>query len=460
MSNRFPITALASALVLLGGCAPTPGPYGLFHPGDTTRRNSEAVGRTDYQGASTVEGWGYDDDGEVVSMGEGDVEENGSFSVKLPADTLRVVLEVRDEEGGTLGSSLLAVTAAAGEVATSAPVNAESSLEVAVYTAMVTAGTLSTDIDVVDLRARLDANLTVEAAASADANLVATLAVGVAAAQLAAASAYAEAGVSLPADAFVATEASAASAYDVALDADLTLAEDVGDGVEISAVASLAYDALIEGMMEARSSLGVAADTQWEGEAQAGLALVFYVEEATSGSSSGVSLELAAGQLEAYFAGAAAVAATAEAPAAESAAIDAAAQLEVASAAAAAAADVEAMRDAWAAFRGALVGPSSEDTLADLVLSTSAILALDGLLTATLSTSADLDASVAATTEAAVGASDSASVMATGVNGAWGEFTAETRVAAALVVQDLNEAEALASLVVLATGSFRAGESE
>ncbi|MFN7146590.1 MAG: hypothetical protein ACK4YP_22635, partial [Myxococcota bacterium] len=233
------------ALLLLGACStgevPGAGPEdkpGTDQPETSASRVKGRVG-AEAGMATTVRAYSFSAEGQPIVHGEAEVSEGGSYEVEVPAEARRVVIEASGE-AGIVGAVLVARTALEGETVLAAPIDAETSLEASVYVAVVSDGMSPDEIDVVGLRARIDAAVAAAAEASADAEAtVSSLAMGVHAALEAEARAYAAAGAEWSADAAIDATAEASAAYDAALDA----AEE--GAAEAEAEAEAAYEAFV-----------------------------------------------------------------------------------------------------------------------------------------------------------------------------------------------------------------------
>ncbi|RKG70808.1 hypothetical protein D7W79_31450 [Corallococcus exercitus] len=136
-------------------------------------------------------------DGQAKVLAETDVDEQGTYRLKLDQPYVRVILDAVNNSGGTRASALLDSTEAAPgqDVRTAPPMTLETALEAEVYTQMVRDGVEPGNVDTVDLRLRLTASRAQAVQKSGDIpGALRTLGVAVRAAQQARLRAYAKPG--------------------------------------------------------------------------------------------------------------------------------------------------------------------------------------------------------------------------------------------------------------------------
>ncbi|MCB9764262.1 MAG: hypothetical protein H6739_31105 [Alphaproteobacteria bacterium] len=357
---------IALVLALTTGC--NPGTSGPDDDPNNPANDSTVQGRVDdgagqqslsFGGAGTMEAAQtarlsrVKDDGSLEVISETSIDSSGSYSLEAPSSQDRMVLEALDASGEVVAAAILEATAEAeGGAVTATPMDSESTVEARVFVEMIAHGVQKSDVNVVDLRGRIDAAMASAVKASseqggdAEAQLT-VLAEAMWAAQRSEEMAYADMGLDLSqADMFM-MELDVSQALSAALDA--------GEPAEIS------YDAFFDAIVLVHEEAGADARTQSEAEAQASFSTRLIVEqrlgseaadlaEATVVHAAEGEAMLTARATEAILASADVTAAV-EAHA-EDAAEDLTSDVD-------AAADAAEAHEAWATWRAELVGEGS-----------------------------------------------------------------------------------------------------
>lgn len=222
-----------------------------------------------------------DPDGTVI--GEGTVQADGTFEVLVPDGREKVVVAALDDAGQRTGAVLVEATGEARGTVTSAPIDAETSVEVAVWERLLAEGHAPRDIDTVDLRTRIFADLAAEISnierdgETGDAEIDA-VAEAVLVAQATRLDALADANVETTQEALWTAKLDAMSAlstdladgadgratftafYDAALDAEADLGIDARAASHAEHQASIAFRALLDARLGARERSGDALD--------------------------------------------------------------------------------------------------------------------------------------------------------------------------------------------------------
>jgi hypothetical protein len=201
--------------------------------------------------------------GSLEVVGEADVSAQGSYTLDVPADQQRLVIQAVDASGTVVASALLEASGTAESSVVAPPMDSESSLEAQLFIQMVADGTQAAQIDVVDLRSRVTADMAVAAqqgasTATALGTRVKVLAEAVRAAQETELRAYGKAGVQTSQGALFEAELAAAAKLNAALDAGTS--------------AEAAYQAFHAEVAAAAERLGADAKEQAQAESSAGVA--------------------------------------------------------------------------------------------------------------------------------------------------------------------------------------------
>lgn len=234
---------------------------------DTNDSGDRAVvnGRTTDSGSRTTVARPL---GSTTTIGSGDVEADGSYSVVVTANAGAVVITAYDEFGAMTGSVLVDAGPGLGSEVVAAPIDAETSVEAAVAAEVVASAAGS--VDTVDLRGRINAEV---ASAVSTGDATASIA-ALAAAQLAASAAedasLQAAGCDFDVAARLAASIDARQSYDAALDA---------------AVATSAAQTALDTQVAATfAEAGVSAQQAAEADAVAGLAFGASVKALATGA--------------------------------------------------------------------------------------------------------------------------------------------------------------------------------
>jgi hypothetical protein len=224
---------------------------------------SDAVafgGPSAVQSSVTVSALTIDASGTATSIAQGPVSSDGTYTLDVPVHSGPTLVETLDAKGAVVARAILEDALVVGKTVMVQPITTESSVEAAVLLEMTQTGAMLADIDLVALRARIDATtaMVVQADAVAQASQAKTdveaLAVATLAAQMSQQASLAAANVS--ATTYAAGELAAADALTAALnvngaaaapaDAAFTAALaalDTQVGLDAAAVASLETNA-------------------------------------------------------------------------------------------------------------------------------------------------------------------------------------------------------------------------
>ncbi|WP_158501551.1 hypothetical protein [Vitiosangium sp. GDMCC 1.1324] len=255
---------LWAAVVVLGlgtGCGNTVQVKGRVTDADGTQPQALISGATTFGGSGTVAATSQvrastvGQDGKLTVVAEGKLDAKGSYTLDVPAGEERLVLEAVDASGKVVASALLEATAE-GQDAVAPPMDGESSLEADVFLQMA-ADARAEMVDMVDVRARITANMATAARQGASTSeafrsRVKALADAIRAAQQAELEMYAKAGVQTSQSALFEAELSAAAALNVALDAGTS--------------AEQAYDKFHADLQAAAERLGAKVEQQAQSE--------------------------------------------------------------------------------------------------------------------------------------------------------------------------------------------------
>ena len=256
---------LWAAVVVLGlgtGCGNTVQVKGRVTDGEGTQSQGLVSGAIPLGGSGTVSAATQvrastvGQDGKLTMVAEGKLEAQGQYTLDVPAGEERLVLQAVDASGQVVASALLEATSE-GESAVAPPMDGESSLESEVFLRMMVDRGQAETVDMVDVRARINANMAAAARQGASTNdafqaRVKALADAVRSAQKAELEMYAKAGVQTSQEALFTQEVAAAAALNVALDA--------GTGVE------QAYEKFYADLRAAAERVGAKAQEQAQGE--------------------------------------------------------------------------------------------------------------------------------------------------------------------------------------------------
>jgi hypothetical protein len=386
--------------------------------------------------ATSVRAWIYTALGEVAILDEEPIADDGSFTVDVPPQTKRLVLDARSDTSDLLGSVLVASSGGLGTAVTAAPVDDETTLEADVYSSFVVRGGDPSAIDVIDLRARLDAGVAAALADPGDGDIDA-LADAVVAAQSAVASAYARAGLPVDTGNLFAAHVAAERTYDAALDAGQP--------------PGAAYVQLVSDLAASTAGLGVGAQDAAEAEFQGGAAMRAWVDATFPMGDLQGQVARAGAYREGYAAGSAAAAACGAAGAAD--ALTAALAAEGALLPSLRTSDALADTDAaWGEFRDALIGPPTAGTALGSMAGDAAI---DGVSADALAGGVAFADRVTAVVSASASSGGAPADVGDAVSAEWRQFAAETRASVAAAVQSDETSGPAGDLTVVAAGAFR-----
>ncbi|MEZ4316208.1 MAG: hypothetical protein R3F61_01840 [Myxococcota bacterium] len=211
------------------------------------------------------------DAGQVVATGS--VDASGSFTIDAPAELQKVVVVAIDESGERVGSVIVETTGEARGTVTTAPIDAETSLESEVFLKL-TESMDAEQIDTIDLRKRIFADFAAEVRGIEEANGDADAEIDAAAHAIHAAqetrlAAFAEGGTNLDAEAL----------WTAMLDAMTTLSSNLDDGAGAMAV----YTDFFDAALDAEEDLGIDARLASAAESQASLAFRAVLESELEG---------------------------------------------------------------------------------------------------------------------------------------------------------------------------------
>jgi hypothetical protein len=109
------------------------------------------------QSSKTVSARTIDASGSTTSVADTTVAADGTYSLDVPLHDGATLVEALDAKGNVVVSAILEDALVAGDSLSVQPMTTESSVEASVMLEMVSSGTLLVDIDLVGLRARIDA---------------------------------------------------------------------------------------------------------------------------------------------------------------------------------------------------------------------------------------------------------------------------------------------------------------
>ncbi|QRK11963.1 hypothetical protein JQX13_19035 [Archangium violaceum] len=393
-------------------------------------------------------------DGKLTVVAEGELEAQGRYTLDVPAGEERLVLEAVDASGQVVASALLEATAE-GQDAVAPPMDGESSLEAEVFLQMAADARAET-VDMVDVRARINANMAAAARQQSSTSedfrsRVKALADAVRAAQQAELEMYAKAGVQTSQSALFQQELAAAAALNVALDA--------GSSVE------QAYDTFHAELRAAAERLGAKVEEQAQAERAASASFRATVKARLSAEDAqplvDAALRASAG-LEARASGAALSAILAAANAADdvqqqavTASTTLRAQVRASTSAAAAA-------QAFASFGASVAGSTNvQASVLGNYLGVNATnqLAVSTAVQATATAAATLDATLDAAISAAVSSNAvDVTLLATKTAEAYQAYATAVRAQATALSAFGAKAAPAVELLLVAEGSFQLGQ--
>ncbi|MCB9791395.1 MAG: hypothetical protein H6741_01595 [Alphaproteobacteria bacterium] len=448
-------TALSITLALAMGCNPE-------NPNKDYSYDSTVQGRVDdgagqqsrslggsgtVEAASTVTLSTVNEDGSLTLISEAEVDSSGSYSLDAPSGEDRMVLEALNAEGEVIASAILEATAEGeGGVVTATPMDTESSVEASTFLEIIASGASKDDVNVIDLRGRIDSAMAAAVAESSDSEAeLEALAQASWAAQVSEETAYADQGINLTQSQMFEVELAYSQSLSAALDA--------GENAQV------AYDDFFSGVSDAHAELGASAEDQAESETQASLSMRLVLDNRLSGGSDALQEAAAvhAGELEAWttarFTETMFTVADVE-DAIQQEAEEAASDLENE---AEDADSIEATIGAYAQFSASMVGQGSvlDDMLVSGVISE---LTFDLILDAALDAQGDFIAEVTGEVRSALsGASfsrEDAEAVADAVADARAHYRAALESMGELTALSDTEAELVVDVIITADGSF------
>lgn len=454
------LVSIATGLVLAGcamdpdGGAPSRAEGRITDMGGVQAQSFGGAGTVD--ASTSVRASAVVAGGSLELLAEADVQADASYAIELPPNRRAVILQAVDASGEVLAAAILDHSGAPGERVLVTPMDSESSLEAAVYVAMIAEGASASEVSTVDLRARVTSELALAVRMARDRGedvsaAVRALAIAVRAAQETEVEMYARAGVRVSQSELFEAELSASTELSAALHA--------------GASASASYDAFFQALADAAAELRVTAEQQARAEAAASASFRATVRARISAESSAHIREtalLAAASLEARLSERAVVhlLAAGEAGASvQASATSAATELRASiRAATTASAAVEAYARFAAEVRGETqVNGSILGTYLGVDLVTGA--SVQTVVTASATAAAQLDTALDAAAQAALTTSGQIDTraLATSVAGAFETYfdAVASQRAALTAIGSESSAECAIGLLIVADGSFR-----
>ncbi|WP_257460127.1 hypothetical protein [Archangium lipolyticum] len=455
---------LWAAVVVLGlgtGCGNTVQVKGRVTDGEGTQPQGLVSGALPLGGSGTVaaatqvRASTVGPDGTLTVVAEGKLEAQGQYTLDVPAGEEHLVLQAVDASGQVVASALLEATAE-GQDAVAPPMDTESSLEAEVFAQIMADKPQAETVDLVDVRARINARMAAAAREGASTSetfrsRVKALADAVRAAQQAELEMYAQAGAQTTQTALFHEELAAAAALNVALDA--------GGAVE------QAYDRFHADLRAAAEKLGAKVEQQAQSERAAGASFRATLKARLSAEDAKPLVDAAArasAGLEAQASGAALSALLAAANAADdvkqqavTASTTLRTQVRASTSAALAAqafagfgASVAGTTDVQASVLGRYLGVTATNQLA-----VSAAVRASAAAAATLDTTLDLAASAAVTVSGT-----NVTLLATKTAEAYQAYASAVRAQASALSAFGVKAAPAVELMLVAEGSFQMGQ--
>lgn len=270
------LLGVCAALALFAGCVPDPGPIATLRGRVSDDEGARALGfggEGAAAAAARVRVLAVGSRGTLETLNSVEVGAGGSFSLEVPAERARLVVEAVDDGGEVVAAALLEHSGSDGDTVRCTPLDTESSLEAALFLVMATRAEAVEDVNVVDLRARVTARL---AAAVREkqrqgedvSDDVRRLAEALLVAQATEVRGYGAAGVDVTQEELFLLELPASRA----LSAALHERDDERDAEE-------AYQAFHEALADVVSGLGLSPAAQARAESSAGLAFRMVVNQ-------------------------------------------------------------------------------------------------------------------------------------------------------------------------------------
>lgn len=454
---------LLGALVVLAACGSGGANVkGHISDGSGSQLQATTEGITSLGGegtagaAKTASAYTLSADGSLTLVASADVDAQGDFELSVPEGEEKLIVQAEDASGAVVASEIAVRAGASGEVEALQPMSSETSLEAQVLIQMVKQGVALEEANAVDVQARIGAELAAQvqarAAGGADVSqTVADLATAVVAAQKTELKAYAQRNVALSQSALFDAEVSASAA----LDAQLAGGAD----------AAQAYDAFFQAVAEAKTSLGVDAKAQSQGQRDSGAAFNMTVEAKLGANAQPATAAIADAALRGEAAlearvSAAAIDAILAAGDASAAASDSATQAVAAlRTQVSSATSVSADATAFATFAASVSGSAELDTSvlgSYLSVGASNRAAVQSAVSASADAGAQLSTALDAAFTAAGGATGALDVdaLASGLASAYAAFDASIQSQAVTLAAFGAQAQPAVDLLIVAQGAF------
>jgi hypothetical protein len=391
--------------------------------------------------------------GQLSLVGEAEVAVQGSYSLEVPAEQQRLVIQAVDSSGTVVASALLDATGESGNIQMAPPMDSETSLEAEIFLQMVADGAQVAQTNTVDLRARVNAKMAAAARQGASTReavqtRVKALAEAVRAAQETEIQAYAKAGVN--------TSQSALFQAELAASVKLNEALAAGNNAEQT------YDTFYRDLAAAAETVGAKAKEQARAESSASVAFRATVGARLSAQDARPLADAsirAAAAVEARTSSAALSAILQAAAAADAATVEANRAATSLRTSVSAATTASAAAQAYASFSASVATSANvQSTVLGSYLGVSVVnqVAVSTAVQATATASAALDTALNIAVEGAVTSSQTnVTQLATGVANAYATYanTVEAQ-ATTLAVFGTKTAPAV-DVLLIAEGSFR-----
>ena len=391
--------------------------------------------------------------GQLSLVGEVEVSAQGSYSLEVPAEEQRLVIQAVDSSGTVVASALLDASGEAGGETVAPPMDSESSLEAEVFVQMMADGAQAAETNTVDLRTRINAKMAAAAKQGATTReavraRVEALARAVRAAQETEVRAYAKAGVN--------TSQSALFQAELAASAKLNAALDAGTAVEA------AYQTFYTELAAAAQAAGAKAEEQARAESSASVAFRATVKARLSAQDTQPLLDAslrAAAAAEARTSGAALTAILQTAAATDEATRQAGTAATTLRANVSAAATASAAAQAYASFSANVATSADVRTTvlgSYLGVTTTNQLAVSTAVQATTTAAASLDAALNVAVNAAIsGTQTDTTKLATGIADAYAAYAATVEAQTTTLAVFGTKAAPAVDVLLIAEGSFR-----
>jgi hypothetical protein len=391
--------------------------------------------------------------GQLTLVGEAEVSAQGSYTLEVPADEQRLVIQAVNSSGTVVASTLLDASGEAGSEAVAPPMDSESSLEAEVFVQMVADGAQVAETNTVDMRARINSKMAAAARQGATTRdivktRVKALAEAVRAAQETEIRAYAKAGVNTSQSALFQAELAASARLNAALDA----------GTSIAA----AYETFYTELAAAAESVGAKAEEQARAESSASVAFRATVKARLSAQDVQPLMDAslrAAAAAEARTSGVALTAILKAAAATDEASRQAGTAATSLRANVSAAATASAAAQAYATFSASVATSADVRTTvlgSYLGVTTTNQLAVSTAVQASATAAAALDTALNVAVSAAVsGTQTDTTRLATGIADAYATYATAVEAQATTLTAFGTKAAPTVEVLLIAQGSFR-----